>query len=181
MKFILKISFYFIISVSVLLYSNSAIAAEKIVLKYGIFSVPLAVTELTNLAEKGEVSLRLNLFLNQAHQDSQTIRNVLTKQVPANPVMLDKALSNPIGEFLLDQIGLAIHTPSNQANQEALRSAIVSSANQDGKVSLIEIIQNYPTQEVDVEGKRLAHTYDQLNDLAERLQNLLPIGSGNIN
>lgn len=56
----------------------------------------------------------------------------------------------------------------------------MSSANQDNKVSLIEIIQNYPTQEVDVEGKRLAHTYDQLNQMPERLQNLLPIGSDKI-
>ena len=172
---VLKIAFSLITCVGVLFYSNSAIASEKIVFKYGIFSASVPVSELTTLAETGEVSLRLNFFLSQAHQDPQTVRNTLTKEVTASPVLLDRALNNPIGEFLLLQISQTIHTPSAQANQQALRSAIVLSANEDNKVSLIEIIQNYPTQEVDVEGKRLAHTYDQLSLLAERLQNLLPI------
>ncbi|MDF5717688.1 MAG: alpha/beta hydrolase [Rhizonema sp. NSF051] len=156
-------------------YSNSAIAAEKIVFKYGIFHASVPVSELTTLAETGEASLRLNFFLSQAHQDPQTLRNTLIKEVTVSPVLLDRALNNPIGELLLDQISQTIHTPSNQANQQALRSSIVLSANQDNKVSLIEILQNYPNQEVDVEGKRLADTYDQLSLLAKRLQNLLPI------
>ena len=115
----------------------------------------------------------LNLLLNQARQDPQTVRNVLTKEVNASPVVLDRLLNNPIGEFLVDQIGQTIHTPSSEANQQALRSAVVLSANKDNKVSLIEIIQNYPTSEVHVEGERLVRTYDQLSLLAERLQNVL--------
>ncbi|WP_339381442.1 alpha/beta hydrolase [Brasilonema bromeliae] len=155
------------------MYSNSAIAAEKIVLKYGIFRESVSVEKLTKFAETGEVSPMLNLLLNQARQDPQTVRNVLTKEVNASPVVLDRLLNNPIGEFLVDQIGQTIHTPSSEANPQALRSALVLSANKDNKVSLIEIIQNYPTQEVYVEGERLVRTYDQLSLLAERLQNLL--------
>ncbi|MDF5725514.1 MAG: alpha/beta hydrolase [Rhizonema sp. PD37] len=171
---LLKSTFCLIACVGVLFYSNSAIAAEKIVFKYGIFHATVPVSELTTLAETGEVSLRLNFFLSQAHKDPQTVRNTLRKEVTASPVLLDRALNNPIGEFLLDQIGQTIHTPSDQANQQALRSAVVLSAQQDNKLSLIEILQNYPNQEVDVEGKRLADTYNQLSLLAERLQNLLP-------
>ncbi|KAB8332821.1 alpha/beta hydrolase [Scytonema tolypothrichoides VB-61278] len=82
-------------------------------------------------------------------------------------------MNNPIGEFLVDQIGQTIHTPSSEANPQALRSALVLSASKDNKLSLIEIIQNYPTPEVYVEGERLVRTYEQLSLLAERLQNLL--------
>ncbi len=171
--YLFKSTLSFLTCVSVLLYSNSAIAAEKIVLKYGIFRESVSVEKLTKFAETGEVSPMLNLLLNQARQDPQTVRNVLTKEVNASPVVLDRLLNNPIGEFLVDQIGQTIHTPSSEANPQALRSALVLSANKDNKVSLIEIIQNYPTQEVYVEGERLVRTYDQLSLLAERLQNLL--------
>ena len=116
MKYIgglLKSAFCLITCVGVLFYSNSAIAAEKIVFKYGIFHASVPVSELTTLAETGEASLRLNFFLSQAHQDPQTLRNTLIKEVTVSSILLDRALNNPIGELLLDQISQTIHTPSN--------------------------------------------------------------------
>jgi hypothetical protein len=172
---IFRCTLFFIATFSVLFYSNSAIAAEKVVFKYGIFRAALPVSELTALAETGEVSSRLNFFLSQAKQEPQEVRNVLTREVNVTPVVLDRALNNQIGEFLLDRISQSIHTPSNQANRQALRSSLVLSANKDNKVSLIEIIKNYPSTEVEVEGERLIQTYDQLSLLTERLQKVLSI------
>ncbi|KAB8332822.1 alpha/beta hydrolase [Scytonema tolypothrichoides VB-61278] len=91
--YVLKNIFSFLTGVSVLLYSNSAIAAEKIVFKYGIFRESVSVEKLTKFAETGEVSPMLNLLLNQARQDPQTVRNVLTKEVNASPVVLDPGLT----------------------------------------------------------------------------------------
>ncbi|WP_339381933.1 alpha/beta hydrolase [Calothrix sp. FACHB-1219] len=158
-----------------LLYTNSAIAAEKVTLKYGIFRPSVSVDELTQFAKTGEVSQSLNFYLNRTGQDPKTVRNILVQEVNANPVVLDRVLNNPIGEFLLDRIGQSVGTPSGQANRQALRSAIVLSASQDSKVSLIEIIQNYPTTEVVVDGERLAQAYNQLYMLGENLQKVLPI------
>lgn len=173
LSFILKSTFFLTTFVSVVFYSNSAIAAETVVFKYGIFRETVPVSELTALAETGELSPKLRFFFNQADQDPQAVRNTLIREVSANPVTLDRVLNNQIGEFLLDQINQTIHTPSGNADRQALRSSLVLSASKDNKVSLIEIIQNYPTTEVHVEGKRLVRTYEQLSLLAERLQNLL--------
>ncbi|MFL9458239.1 alpha/beta hydrolase [Tolypothrix bouteillei VB521301_2] len=159
--------------VSVVFSSTSAFAAETVVFQYGIFRETIPVSELTALAETGEVSPKLRFFFNQAEQDPQAVRNTLTREVSANPVTLDRVLNNRIGIFLLDQISQTIHTPSGNADRQALRSSLVLSASKDNKVSLIEIIQNYPTTEVHVEGKRLVRTYEQLSLLAERLENFL--------
>ncbi|WP_366933218.1 alpha/beta hydrolase [Nostoc sp. NMS7] len=44
-----------------------------------------------------------------------------------------------------------IYIPSQRADRQALRAALLLSASQDRLVSLIEIIKNYPTNELEVE------------------------------
>lgn len=158
---------------SVLLYSTSAIAAEKVVLKYGVFRGPVSVSELTTFAETGKVSPSLRFYLSAARRNPQEVRQALTQEVKVNPLLLDRGLNSQIGEGLLDQVSRVVHTPSGRADRQGLRSALVQSAAQDGKITLIETFQNYPTPEVQVEGKRLAQVSRQLSTLESRIQDLL--------
>lgn len=161
---------FVLISSILLLETNSVNAAEKVVFRYKIFSRSLPVKELTEFSETGEVSSNLNYYLQKSNQDSQTVRNVLNEEVNVSTTTLDETLNSKIGEFLLDQIGQTIHTSSDKENKKALRSAIVLSSAKDNKVSLIEIIQNYPTNEVYVDADNLARTYNQLSILTEGLR-----------
>ncbi len=172
---LVKSGFSLIATAGVLLYSNSAIAAERVVFTYGIFRQSLPVDELTTFAQTGETSSTLRLFLNQSRQDPQTVRNTLTRELNASPVTLDRTLNSQIGKYLLDQIGYSIHTRSNQANRQALRSSLVISANRDNKVSLIEVIQNYPSSEVIVESERLLRAYNQLSILADDVERIFGV------
>ncbi|WP_414624250.1 alpha/beta hydrolase [Calothrix sp. CCY 0018] len=158
-----------------LLETNSVNAAEKVVFNYKIFSQSLPVEELTQLTETGEVSPTLKYYLNKTNQDPQAVRDVLNKEVNISTTTLDRTLNSKIGEFLLDQISQTIHTSSGRANNKALRSAIVLSSSEDNQVSLMEIIQNYPTNEVYVEADNLERTYNQLSILTEGLQGWLGI------
>jgi len=67
-------------------------------------------------------------------------------------VILDKVLNSRIGNVILDQLTQVIHTRSHQADKQALRAALVVSASKDRQITLIEVIQNNPTKEVEVEG-----------------------------
>jgi len=158
---------------SILLYSTSAFAAQKVVLKYGIFRGSLSVSELTAFAETGKISPALGFYLKAAHRNPQEVRQVLNQEVGVNSLFLSHILNSRIGESLLDQLSQAVHTPSGKKDREALRSSLVVSAAQDNKLTLIEVIQNYPTSEVQVEGKRVVQASDQLRALSERIQNLL--------
>jgi hypothetical protein len=170
----IKNTFSLIASVAAVLLANRAIAAEKVIFKYQSFRPSVSVDELTNFAETGKVSQNLNFYFNRSNQNPQTVRSILRREVNADPVVLDRVLNNRIGEFLLDRIGQSVSTSSGEENRQALRSAIVLSANKDNKISLIEIIQNYPNSEVVVDGERLVQTYQQLYILAENLQRILP-------
>lgn len=161
------------LNASILLSSNSAIAAEQVVLNYRSFSESISVEELSNFAETGELSTSLRLNLALARQDPKEIRQYLTQQVLVNVLLLDHVMNSPIGNFVLDEVSQALHTPSRRANRLALRSALVLSASGDGNITLIETIQNYPTAVVEVEGDRLESAYRQLRRIGVILQDLL--------
>lgn len=160
----------------ILLSSSHAIAAEQVVLKYKILREKISVQELTRLAETGVPSPALASYLKLAGKKPEDIRQPLTQEVRVNRFLLDRVLNSWVGNTALDQISQAIHTPSNQANRQALRAAITLSANPDGKLTLMEVLQNYPTQEVEVEGDRLVGAFRQLSRLSDRLDNLLNRG-----
>jgi Alpha/beta hydrolase of unknown function (DUF1400) len=167
-------SFVFLgILATALCVSASANAAEQVVVKYKIFRASIPVDELTTFAKTGEASSGLKFYIRASRQDPDDVRRVLSQEADVNVVTLDRALNNPAGELLLDQISLAVHTPSNTANREAIRSALVLSASQDNKMSLIEVIQNYPTSEVEVEGERVLRTSRQFGEIWGQIQNVV--------
>ncbi|MBA2748787.1 MAG: alpha/beta hydrolase [Tatlockia sp.] len=167
---------------AIALSSGSAFAAEQVVLKYRIFRSSISVKELTNFAQTGELSTSLRVNLALAKQNPKVIRQYLTQPVAVNIRLLDRVLNSPVGNVVLDQISEAIHTPSRTADRQALRAALILSASRDypdssgqnsrNTISLIEIIQNYPTSEVEVEGEVLERAYRQLSQLAGTLQDL---------
>ncbi len=178
---LLRQSLLLSIVVTFFLSNGSAFAAESVLLKYRIFRESVSVKELTNFAQTGELSTPLRVNLALAKQDPKLIRQYLTESVTVNPLLLDRVLNSPLGNVILDQLSEAIHTPSRKADRQALRAALTLSASRDSfgsgaksnEISLIEIIQNYPTPEVEVEGEVLERAYRQLRQLEGNLQDLL--------
>lgn len=169
-------------ALAIALSSVSALAAEKVVFKYRIFRQSISVEELSTFAQTGDLSSSLRVNLALARQDPKVIRRYLTEPIAVNPVLLDRVLNSPAGNFILDEISQAIHTPSRRADRQALRAALVlsaarnypqSSAKSDRHISLIEVIQNYPAAEVEVEGDFLERAYRQLRQLEKGLPDLL--------
>ncbi|BAY28481.1 hypothetical protein NIES2107_03100 [Nostoc carneum NIES-2107] len=150
-------------------------AAEQVVLNYKVFRESLSVEEISRFAQTGELSSSLNINFALARQNSKAVRQCLTQPVKVNPVFLDRVLNTPIGNVILDQISQVIHTPSQKADRQALRAALVLSARQDSQITLIEILKNYPTSEVEVDGDRLETAYRQLRSLQTNIENLMGV------
>ncbi len=153
--------------------TSQAIAAEQIVLQYRALSSSVSVQELTDLAENGTVSPALRAHFRLSGQDPSETRELLNRQITANPRLLDRVLNSTPGHFVLDQVGEAIYTPSRRSSRQAMRSTIVLSADDDNRISLIELMQNYPTREVHVDVEKLADAYNQLAGLQRGLDGIL--------
>ena len=149
--------------------AGRAIAAEQVLLKYSFLRETVSVAELTALAERGEISSSLRTHLNLAGQDPAEVRKALSRTVKVNPLLVDRLLNSGAGNLVLDEVSTVIHTPSGRGDRQAMRGALILAAADDGQVSLIEVIQKYPTQEVQVEGDRLANAYRQLQRLSGQL------------
>ena len=155
--------------------SPSAFAAQQVILKYGILQESVSVSDLTTFAETGTPSPALQAHLKLSRQKPEALRQTLTKEISINPIVLDRVLNSPVGNVLLDPLSQAIRTPTGGADRHALRGALALSASGDGKLSLLEIVQKYPTQEVLVDGDRIVDDYRRLSDLVERIKG--PLGS----
>jgi hypothetical protein len=161
------------ISSSLLFASLPAIAAENVILKYRVLQESVSVSELTTFAETGNASSDLQAYFRMSNQKPETVRRTLTQPIKVRAVVLDRILNSTLGNTVLDQLGQAIQTPKGGAERQALRSALVLSASDDGKLSILEILQRYPTAEVVVDGDRIEGAYRTLNQFAKRLQNPL--------
>ncbi len=149
-----------------------AIAADQVVVKYKIFRESVSVAELTTFVQTGETSSGLQSYLKTSQQEPEDVRKILGRETDVNVVTLDRALNNPVGNFVLDEISLAVHPPANAASRQAIRSALILSASQDNKVSLIEVIQKYPTAEVELEGDRISQAYRQIDAIGAWVRRL---------
>lgn len=155
-----------------LFWGSEAIAANQVVLKYRVLRSAVSVEELTALAETGQVSPTLAIYLRQARQDPNEIRELLNREASVNGVLLDQLLNNSLGDVALDRVSEIVYTPSRRADRQALRSALVLSANNDNRLSVIEVIRNYPTSEVYVDTERLGEAANQIVSLQRQVSRL---------
>ena len=145
------------------------IAAESVVLKYSFLRETISVPELSTFTETGELSPSLRAYLKMANKEPNDLGELLTKEIEVEPILLSKLLNSFPGELLLDQLSEVIRTPTGKASRQSLRAALVSSALPDGDITLIEVLENYPTSEVHVEGDRLAEVYNQINGVVRSI------------
>lgn len=145
-------------------------AAETVILKYSILRSSVPVSELTQLAETGTLSPGLDAQLKLAKQDPSKLRQQLTQTVKINPLLADRVLNSPIGDTVLDQLSQAIYPPTGVANKKALRAALSLSAQDDGNVSILEVLQKYPTQEVLIDGDRIMEAFEHLRTFSKQIR-----------
>lgn len=168
---------------------NSAIAAisltpgqasssETIIFTYEGLTQSVPLEELQDFAETGEVSASLNTLLKYGKQNPFFIRWILKQEFPANNQLISDLLNTVPGEYVLSQTGNVVGAKTERANVEALRGALIASAQDNNLVSLMELFENYPTKEVYVNGKILIKLRKNLNQFIEGTSQYIKIPFG---
>lgn len=155
--------------------AQSAIAADRVVLTYGFLSMDIPMEDIETFAQSGDASGELDNLFRLAGQDPEVFRSTLNEPVSINPTVLDLALNTPPGEWMLDKVSESIHPASGGAGRLALRSALIGASSSDNEITLLEVMQVYPSPDIVVRGDRLLETYNRLYDVLEPLTGLADI------
>ena len=154
----------FVAGVAFSLYPNVAKASENIIFQHGGATQSVSLEELQTFADTGETSASLETLFKHGKQNPQVIRWIVRQQFPADTKIVYDLLNTAPGEYVLSQTGTVVGTKSERANIKALRGALIKSTRDDNLVSLVELLDNYPTKEVYVDGKMLGKARDNLED-----------------
>ena len=147
-------------------------AAEKVILKYSVLQESISVAQLSNLSKTGETSPELHTYLDLVNKKPEELRQILNQSITVTPKVLSSVLDSFAGKYLLNKLSEVIHSPSADNSKESLRNALIASVNTNDDIRLIEVLENYPDPELQVEGDRLMELYQQVKAIAGNFSNL---------
>lgn len=131
-----------------ILFSSPSLAAEEIVVRYGILEQSLPVIDLQNYAEKKVVSSSLRDFLRFLDgKEQKKVHESLQVKLSLDIVALDKSLDTEIGQQFLSTIAPMI-ARRDDAGSLALRAAIILGASSSDGLGIISLLKAYPSKRI---------------------------------
>jgi lysophospholipase L1-like esterase len=125
--------------------SSSSLAAEKIVVRYGIFDQSLPIADIRKYAETRKVSSDLQSFLGYLKpKQQQQLQEALQVKKSLNIVALNKLIDSPIGKLFLSGASRAI-AREDKAGILALRAALLLGTKSPEGLSIISFLEAYPS------------------------------------
>lgn len=156
------------IALGVSLPGSRAVAAENVILTYGVFNETISVESLKTLVETGETTATLDFLFDVMDITPKTASNVLQQDIEVSVRFIDDVLYSLPGEFALFQMGQIFHNRNRVASIQALRSALTLSASEDSNLTLLEFFEKYPNPDLYVDGALLADVASEASEFVEK-------------
>lgn len=146
-------------------------AAERIIAHYPPFpDFSISVRDLQEFATDGKIPADYTVLAQQASpKQLQQFREFLQQRFPVNAVFMSQLTNAPLVEKLLERIGESIQPDSRQNGLKSIRSALIA-ATEDKKqgLTVISFLQQFPSQQINLDLAELFTIYDKLTELFKR-------------
>jgi predicted dienelactone hydrolase len=124
-------------------------AADTVYLDLGLLGRSVPTESLAHFAETGEADAALAPFLRRlAPEQKAGVREALTFSRTVDLIHISQWFYSPIGEDLLRFAGELMQTEGQLNGQRAIRAALLAAAAEDGDISLLDVIEHFPTREL---------------------------------
>ncbi|MGK7897090.1 MAG: alpha/beta hydrolase [Xenococcus sp. (in: cyanobacteria)] len=123
-------------------------AAEEIYFYYSPLIDSVRVSSLELFAKEGTVNQDLGFYLKLAgvqEEEKKLFREILTRKIDVEPVVLSRLLNTDEGERLLNAFGKVINIQGGGNGKFALRGAIVEAAFAEEGLTLINLFRQFAT------------------------------------
>jgi hypothetical protein len=167
-------TFLLSLGVSFFCFSPPARSAEQVTLKYMDTQRTFSLTEIEDFARNGQAaSSNLEQFFQTHPEIERIMRDLLDAQIYISPEFVDRVkdrLHSSTGEFILLEVNKLIDSSSTgQQDLDSLRTALVDSYKKDNRLSLLELIANYPKPSIFVNLTGLEPVYMNVKGFVERI------------
>jgi predicted dienelactone hydrolase len=141
-------------------------AAETISVTVGPLQRSLDVDDLETFVATGEVPRRLQWYAEQlTDRQLATLRQILQKPFAVDPRVIAKFARLPEGDALLRRLNVLFQTTDPEVTFKALRAALVLAAYDDGGLTAMNAIRQYPLRVIRVDLNTVLKAVSQATDL----------------
>ena len=153
---------------------QNAIATSKIVINItGPIKVSIKVKDLQLFAETGETTKTISQALSISKVNPNKIRGLMTLEVGTDVGNLAKVLYSKLGQKLIKAVTEVVQTKHNYESDKALRSSIILAAADDNLISVLEILEKYPTAEMHIDVGKINEIVGKITETIGNLEELL--------
>ncbi|MBD2447386.1 alpha/beta hydrolase [Nostoc sp. FACHB-152] len=143
--------------------NTSAKAAETVVLRYGQWEESISVTDLQSIAETGQVPQKYKVYTNKFPlEERQKFLKALQTESRVNFVTLSRLLNTSVGSTILQDFA-RLTSRKDDAGMQALRTGLVLGAKANEGLSIINFIQNYPSDRLVINLAEALPVFKNLN------------------
>ena len=145
-------------------------AAERIHFQYGLLSVSITRHDLETFTETGEASGSLRQILARLGPEArEQFRGALQARYDIDPVLVNRFSYTSPGTQVLQEVGDLVQTESGQNGFYALRASLTLAATDPGGLTLLNVLQKFPTN-IRVDVSRALAIDNDLNTLLTQTQ-----------
>ena len=146
---LLKLSFIFTIFQ---LATPKVLAAEEIIVNYGLLQFTLSIETLRVYAEEGEITKELASYADLlTPQQLETLRTGLLVKPDIEPLSIAQFFYSYQGEKLLERVGQIVRTEAGQPGFYAIRSALILAAASEEGLTPLNFLETFPTAGIQVD------------------------------
>ncbi|MEH1889769.1 MAG: alpha/beta hydrolase [Nostoc sp.] len=130
--------------------NTSAIAADTVVVRLGLFTESISLAELQKAAKTGELSGSLQPYVKKlSEQQRRFLLGALGMNVPMSVVTVNKLVNTQIGTTILNDFATAL-ARKDKAGVQALRAGLVLGSTAPQGLSILSFIAAYPSKRLEI-------------------------------
>ena len=130
--------------------NTSAIAADTVVVRLGLFTESISLAELQKAAKTGELSGSLQPYVKRlSEQQRRFLLGALGMNVPMSVVTVNKLVNTQIGTTILNDFATAL-ARKDKAGVQALRAGLVLGSTAPQGLSILSFIAAYPSKRLEI-------------------------------
>ena len=143
-----------------------AIGADRIYFTYGALERSIPIDSLQTYIKTGKLDADLAPYAKRFSQRQRAeLRRLLANRIDLSPVAISQFFYSPIGKTLLTRLGELIQSRSGLSGFYGLRGALILAAADPQGLTLLNVLQKFPTSGVRVDLGRLLQTTGALEKL----------------